>query len=82
MFGGIDFGMEMVLDDIKELLEDVDTVRDVLPDDVPFVEEFIVLLLDLLILSENPLANQWSYSVYTHQTVGTMGTIVANELAS
>lgn len=48
----------MILDDFEELLENFDTVSDVLADNIPLIDKFFVLSLDLRVLLKQPLASE------------------------
>jgi hypothetical protein len=48
----------VILDDFEELLENFDTVSDVLADNIPLIDKFFVLSLDLRVLLKQPLASE------------------------
>ncbi len=48
----------MILDDFEELLENFNTVSDVLTDNIPLIDKFFVLSLNLRVLLKQPLTSE------------------------
>jgi hypothetical protein len=48
----------VILDDFEELLENFNTVSDVLTDNIPLIDKFFVLSLNLRVLLKQPLTSE------------------------
>lgn len=50
----------MIVNDFKQFLKYLETVCDVLGDNVPLLDQFMIICMDLRVLLKYPLTHDWN----------------------